>query len=124
MSIFGSRDDDPLLQDDPLAPSSDNEESRDDAARPSSGGGAAGREQGPPHEAGTGVFGPFDAEASVPSDDPTREVVRTATQAAEGNLAPLNAALDQGWRVARVHVRGSAAGPSSREVVFVLRSTG
>ena len=105
MDLFGPRDEDPLLRNDPLAPS-DSEGDRaerpddpdpDDASRP----------------------GASDAEAPPPDDrapeNRSRRVAYSREEAAEGPLPTLNRALGQGWRLARVRLRDNEA------FVFTLR---
>lgn len=146
MSIFGSRDDDPLLQDDPFAPNPKNDPS----------------EEGPPGEKSAGedttdeglragdsamperpdadsarrgsVFGPADEtrgrssveEASGSDEDGTRVLVRLLEEAAEGRLDRLNTAVDAGWRLRRIELLDDASdkqgqsADASRSLAFVL----
>lgn len=134
MNLFGSREEDPLLQNDPLAPSS--EDSPDDPApsdNPSSEENAdpsaseepspsddsderAGQPRSSLEEGGGSVFGPCppSAPADAPADGnrPRRTLTHTVAEAADGELAALNAALDAGWRLDRVEVRTAPEAPT------------
>ena len=150
MSVFGSRNDDPLLQNDPLAPPSDeNEEedapspddstTEDDAASHPE---EASRESSASNGERTeeSVFGPSvpveggdeDGQHSRTGTEKTRVVVCSVAGVARETIANLNEALDDGWRLDHVEVneRGRAeweeegedsSADSSLELAFVLR---
>ena len=122
MSVFGSRDEDPLLQDDPLAPSADDDDheeaspdettSSDDVTRRASSSPAEGR------RGGVTVFG----RVAPTGDDgeeaggETRVLVQSPAEAASGALAALNNALDDGWRIRRVDVNEDSAAEPDAEI--------
>lgn len=142
MSVFGSRNDDPLLQNDPLAPSAD-ENDEDDAAAPDE----AATEDDAEREATAtngerteeSVFGPGASAGSGTEDRPnahgnekTRVVACSVAEVARETIANLNKALDDGWRLDHVEVNergtaeweaeaGTSAADSSLELAFVLR---
>jgi hypothetical protein len=152
MSLFGSREDDPLLQDDPLAPSSDEEgpeeaptgekpegaepEGGADEAAPSPQDDPAEEESLPPavsRESGDSVFAPTGSNGEegesgffhFEGEDDERVIVRTAREAAAGRLNVLNSALDGGWHLSRIELReDSSSDDSSIECVFVLGRPG
>lgn len=106
MSVFGSRDDDPLLQGDPLAPSSSEKDAEDT------------------HQDDTGT--PLDETddpdrslngTSVFDDSDEYRVVRSVDEAASGQLDELNASLEGDWRLDRVELEMAL---SSRFLTFVL----
>lgn len=74
MSIFGPPDKDPLLQDDPLAPSADDQHSFSEES------------------SGAGEEGP----------DTSRLLVQSMADAQNGKLDGLNRALARGWSLERV----------------------
>jgi hypothetical protein len=125
MSIFGSRDDDPLLQGDPFAPSDEDEPhdaaspSDDDPAQKTRDPAGSTDDVPPP---GASVFGP--------SDEDTQVLVHLVEEAADGRLGRLNAALDAGWRLRRVELRDDPPGDPTRStadaraLAFVLRRSG
>lgn len=150
MSIFGSQEDDPLLQGDPFAPSSGDgapeengaanddptNESASDSGSPS---GRPARENQPSTASddsgegsvftpSTGTHRPLSGESSK-EEEASREIVRTAEQAASGDLATLNDALSAGWQLRCVELRTAAAADPShpdgtRSFAFILgRST-
>lgn len=143
MNPFGSRDEDPLLQNDPLAPPPDDSESEGGAAVPEeassrSGEVASGREESSdqegksrgsasPSAGNQSVFSPSDGFFAFEGQGDTRVVVRSAAEASEGRLTVLNTALSQGWRLVRVELREDAAEAESSsdrtapELAFVLR---
>lgn len=122
MDPFGSREDDPLLQGDPFAPTS----SEDDAD-----GGEAASENRSPVETGeasrsgetTGesVFEESGSHFALDGDGDTRVVFRSAEGASEGRLTVLNAAFDQGWSLDRVELRKGEGGGAGTSIAFVLR---
>jgi hypothetical protein len=82
MNVFGPREKDPLLQDDPLAPSSDPRTAAEDSTP----------KESPPAE----------------SEDETadsRLLLGSMTDAQEGKLTTLNRALANGWTLERVELR-------------------
>jgi hypothetical protein len=86
MGLFGSRDDDPLLQNDPLAPSADEsptegEEASSDPDRASA------------------------QRRDRPGRVETRTLAYTEEEATDGALADLNRALIRHWRLTRVQLR-------------------
>jgi len=100
MGLFGSRDDDPLLQDDPFAPSSSDPPSRDDEASTD-----PGRTSPQRHE--------------EPEQASTRTIEYTQEEVTEGALDDLNQALVQDWRLTRIQMQEDG------QFVFRLqRSTG
>lgn len=132
MSLFGSREDDPLLQDDPFAPSEE-----DSASRPS----APSEEEHPDPEAsgsGADAISPdvpasgaeLPAEAqhdesaaaggkdrfSFDGEEARRALVRNVDEAEAGTLSALNTAFDQGWRLERVVYREETA-----DLLFLLQ---
>jgi hypothetical protein len=125
MSIFGSRDDDPLLKGDPFAPSDEDEThdasspSDDDPARKTRDPAGSGDDAPRP---GGSVFGP--------SDENTQVLVHLVEEAANGRLGRLNAALDAGWRLRRVELRDdppddpTRSATDARALAFVLRRSG
>jgi hypothetical protein len=130
MSLFGSREEDPLLENDPLAPSSDSEavheedassiEEDDDAESTSSS--ASAPEMDPPGALSSDgaesdsvfrVTSPHSVsseenELQFDSREDTRVVVHTAEEAGAGRLTVLNAALEEGWRLDRVELRSES----------------
>jgi hypothetical protein len=108
MSLFGSRENDPLLQDDPFAPS--DEDPPADAE----------------DEAGAGA-----SEADASSvDEPaptTRKMTYTRQEARAGDLTELNRALDREWRLASIRLeddnalqltlRRSRSGPDAGSII-------
>jgi hypothetical protein len=98
MSIFGSREEDPLLQDDPLAPSSEDESAPEDeppAGDDPAPASAEDAEEAPTEEPPDESEGHF----ALDGEGTTRTLVRSVGEAEHGNLTVLNAAFDQGWRV-------------------------
>jgi hypothetical protein len=122
MSVFGSRDEDPLLQDDPLAPSADDDDheeaspdettSSDDVTRSASSSSAEGGRGG-----GT-VFGRVTPTGTNDEEDgrETRVLVQSPAEAASGALAALNNALDNGWRIRRVDIEEDASAGRDAEI--------
>ena len=96
MGLFGSRDEDPLLQDDPFAPNSDESDGSDEGGSPESASSAQRRRE-------------------EPGRAETRAITCTQAEATEGALADLNQALVQNWRLARIQVRDDG------RLVFQLR---
>ena len=148
MAPFGSREDDPLLQDDPLAPPSKEGDGEDDDttgdvdpeahADESTGEGAAVDEEDARAESRSLVETGEDSrvgEATDPSvfedsgdrfkfdgDGDTRVVTRSADGASKGRLTVLNAAFEQGWTLERVELRNGEGGEAARmSIAFVLR---
>jgi hypothetical protein len=131
MSLFGSREDDPLLQDDPFAPSEDDPSSQDartpeEAPRdrnPSSDGTEAGSPDAPSAGGEASVtsqdeessrFG-GDDRFSFTGEEARRALVRGVDEAESGDLAVLNTAFDQGWRLEGVVYREDTA-----DLLFLL----
>lgn len=135
MSLFGSREDDPLLQDDPFAPSEDDSSSQE--ARPPE---EASRDRNqssqeteadPPDAPPVGEDASAMAqteEASRSGDDDRfsftgeearRALVRGVDEAESGHLAVLNTAFDQGWRLEGVVYREETA-----DLLFLLHQQG
>lgn len=134
MSIFGTREDDPLLENDPLAPSSDDEQEGDappdedasskaalsdeetasqsgsEEVRPSSRPGFSNSEE-PASVFGAGSSAEVNAENHFRFDgsEETRVIVRSAEELTRGRLTMLNSALDVGWRIDRVKLRKGAS---------------
>jgi hypothetical protein len=100
MSLFGSRDDDPLLQNDPLGPETDDGEARPEAS---------------PTEDERRSARPGDGTDAAPAQD--RTLVYSREEAKEGTFAELNRALEQNWRLTQVQLRedGSLAFQLRRE---------
>lgn len=150
MSIFGSRDDDPLLQGDPFAPDAEDdpsdgeppeestgEDANDEGPRPE-GPSMTERPDAPPAEADSdrreSVFGPADNAEGHPSDRDapgseeggTRVLVRLLEEAANGRLDRLNTAVEAGWRLQRVELVNETpdeqrrSAGASRSLAFVL----
>jgi hypothetical protein len=150
MSLFGSREDDPLLQDDPLAPSSDEEgpEEAPTGEEPESAEPEGGADEPPPQDdpeeewslspavsrgSGDSVFAPTGSNGEegdsgffhFEGEDDERVIVRTAREAAAGRLNVLNSALNGGWRLGRIELReDDSSDDASIECVFVLRRPG
>ena len=104
MSVFGSRKDDPLLQNDPFAPASEEEEpdtddsSKDEDASPSN-----------DHDS-FGVFGPTGESGGAPpfsvkEEGSSRVIVCSKKEVINGRLTALNAAFNDGWRLERIEWR-------------------
>ncbi|PQJ26945.1 hypothetical protein BSZ35_18655 [Salinibacter sp. 10B] len=148
MAPFGSRKDDPLLQDDPLAPPSDEgageeddstgdvdpethaDESTDEgAAVDGEDADAESRslvETGEASRVGEttdpSVFEDSGDRFKFGRDGDTRVVTRSAEGASEGRLTVLNAAFEQGWTLDRVELRNDEGGEVDRmSIAFVLR---
>lgn len=126
MNLFGSRDDDPLLKNDPLAPSDDETSSEEEAERDEESDAVstdgdtpvADGDSGTGETYGDSVFGATRAasdgeyfEMDGEGDQPI--LVRSLHNASNGRLTMLNAAFDQGWRLARIELRDAA--PSEEE---------
>lgn len=120
MSLFGSRENDPLLQDDPFAPSGDESSSGsprseeapgegDPPDSPSDGDTSPSRAQG--HEASSDA-----GDRASPREGETRTLVRSVDEADAGPLPALNTAFDQGWRLETIVHRDETA-----DLRFVLR---
>jgi len=92
MSLFGSRDDDPLLQGDPLAPVSDEE---------AAGEGTPSADEEPPVPSAT------DMGNAGPDDD--RMLVYSRDEATEGAFSDLNRCLREDWRLTRVELQEDGA---------------
>ena len=145
MSIFGSREEDPLLQDDPFAPQSEDDSPEADDTDPSetqpSDSGPRSQEKathtppsGDTRSVGTSVFGDnkpnrASGNASASDNTDTRVLVRLVDEAANGRLGRLNAAINDGWRLRSVELRNEAPdapGPNtgpSRSLAFVLHKS-
>lgn len=129
MSIFGSREDDPLLQDDPFAPPPDDDPSAEEDASPAEQSADAPSDETPSRS--ESVFGPSDGEGDRFSESTsTRVLVHPVEEAANGHLAQLNMALDEGWRFRRVELREEATDEelqsrqAPRTLAFVLHRSG
>lgn len=156
MTLFGSREEDPLLQNDPLAPSSgesgekepgetgsfeDDTRSEDARSNESSRGEEKPGGKEPPGSESDGagddagsVFRSYSNHFALDGEGDTRVLVRSEEEALEGRLTLINAALNQGWRLARVEVNDEETSEQSsstrdgrkdatgRSVVFVLRT--
>ena len=129
MDVFGSREGDPLLQDDPFAPSDEETDDASDSAPPQS---ADASEQASAPDGSAEqleaekntVFDSLPTASAMEGEDATRVIVRSAEAAAEGRLTELNAAFDQGWRLAHVDLRSETAdapSPEGHSFAFVLR---
>jgi len=113
MSIFGSREEDPLLQNDPLAPPSD-DSSDSSSAHPE---GLRSDSDSPLSNALTEAESPGPgAPFAFPEEGPTRTLRRSVEAAREGHLSILNAAFDQGWRLTRIEYQEQTA-----DLLLVLR---
>jgi hypothetical protein len=90
MSLFGSRENDPLLQDDPFAPSDEDPpaDAEDETGADASGGDAS----------------PVDEPAPT-----TRTITYTRQEARAGDLTELNRALDREWRLDSIRLEGDNA---------------
>lgn len=123
MSVFGSRNEDPLLQNDPLVPSSDEDEtspdessSTDDAADGQDASGSETTAANGTPQAGGGVFGEGgspksdakDGHASSGGRAETRIIVHSIGEADREPLTAVNRALDDGWRLDRIETRGDS----------------
>lgn len=104
MSIFGSRQDDPLLQNDPLSPSADD-------TAPST----PTKEHSVPVERSDSVFGRTEAPPRGDGAAGHRIVRHTAAKAESGPLTELNAAFDAGWRLDHVDLQPEASGNEENE---------
>jgi len=125
MSIFGSREDDPLLQDDPLAPS--DHESSASSARASEQSPSGGEEATQASSSSPGAE-PTASQSDASSDpvsDPRssfegkrarRAIVRGLDTVETGALSALNTAFDQGWRLDKIVYREETA-----DLLFLLR---
>lgn len=134
MSLFGSREDDPLLQDDPLVPSDDEssapsarapDEAPEESApspqapeetsdSPPGGNTSSSRSQsGPSSASDTGD------RAALSGEEARRALVRGVDAAEAGNLSALNTAFDQGWRLDKVVYREETA-----DLLFLLHQQG
>lgn len=99
MNLFGSREEDPLLQDDPFAPDSDDPSS---ASEP--------RSADPDTDPNPAV--PTEGEQQ---EEDGRTLVYTQEEAETGPLSELNQAFDQEWRLKQIQFRDDGA------LVFTLR---
>jgi hypothetical protein len=120
MGVFGSRENDPLINHDPFAPLP-NEESG------SSGEEGGERESSPTKDSASSVFRPeesqTDRESQASPSESTWVVTRSLDEAADGRLADLNAAFEQGWQLSSVELRVGTEDEHSSgiSVAFVLR---
>jgi hypothetical protein len=129
MTLFGRREEDPLLQNDPLAPSSDdgqegprssnendsseavppeNEDVSPDGPDEDASSVASPRSETPESVFGAGSSTDTNNHFSFDGTDETRVIIRTAEEATSGRLTVLNSAFDQGWRVDRIEVNPGA----------------
>ena len=106
MSLFGSRENDPLLQDDPFAPSEGEPSDSSSAEDSSPPGGQA--DEPSASDAGN--------RASSRDEEGKRVLVRGVDEAEAGTLSALNTAFDQGWRLEKVVHREETA-----DLLFWLR---
>lgn len=119
MSLFGSREDDPLLQDDPLAPSEEASQPRDDASSRSGADGpdAARADDGPaPSRPDEAPAAGADDGRGLNGEAARRALVRSVDDAERGDLSVLNTAFDQGWRLEGVVYREETA-----DLLFLLQ---
>ncbi len=127
MSIFGSREDDPLLQDDPFSPADEDPSSEATSASEGTSSTPEGTEA-----PSTGSAAPANADATAPAQgdsagarggdggstggEAQRSLVRSADEVESGQLDALNTAFDQGWRLESIAYREETA-----DVLFQLR---
>lgn len=112
MSVFCPRNEDPLLQNDPLAPSDETEADEESSEEtPSPKGDSLAEEKGA-REASSEPASKF---ASSETGCPTRTITCSTEAANDGRLAPINTALNQGWRLDRVDVLEDGA-----KIAFLL----
>jgi hypothetical protein len=132
MNPFGSREDDPLLQNDPLAPSDDEptEESSTDGEPPTQSTSSNGEasptspeQDAPPpddeSEDSHSVFertSPGDGDPHAPvcfhKTDDALIIYQWAPEGSTGQLTALNSVLDEGWRLDRVELREELPPPA------------
>ena len=131
MSLFGSRKEDPLLQNDPFAPSSEEDKStessseddppennpdRDETSQREQ---EAEESESPSSstagESKDSVFTPSRTQEEegkgffqFGSRGDSRVIVRSAKEAEEGRLTVINSAIDEGWRLDRVETSEEA----------------
>ena len=86
MGLFGSRDDDPLLQDDPFAPGSTDSPSDDE-------------------DTSTNADRTSVQKRNEPDRTDSRTIACTQDEATEGALDELNQALVQEWRLAGIQLQ-------------------
>jgi hypothetical protein len=151
MSIFGSREDDPLLQGDPRAPTPKDESTdegegaerertenqvmrsddrdRDEPNAPASSGASRSSEETVFASSGDGPSRSRTEKSSSSGTTDTRILVRSVEEAAAGSLSRLNAAIEAGWRLQRVELRdgppdSDADRGGEQSLAFVLRRAG
>jgi len=138
MSIFGSRDDDPLLQDDPFAPPGEDGASEADEEGCS---GDASSEEGSSEEncsegASRHLGSLFESgEGDEPAQERKKELKRETLRVGQSSEEPrparldrLNALFDAGWRIDRIEHKSSERAPAAEEasttpitLLFLLR---
>lgn len=104
MSVFDSREEDPLLQGDPFAPPANDHPNSADSPPP------------PPSDEARSSDRDSSDNHSVFEDRKKHRVVCSERDAAEGRLDELNASLKQEWVFDHIEFR-----PASSSLVFVLR---
>ena len=126
MSVFGSRNDDPLLQNDPLAPDSDDESEGEATEDPSAKTEATSQETASPKGARRtedSVFQPKTTESppegrrdSDRQGEQSRVIIRSVEEAGRGAMDAINEALDDGWRLDSVEVNNVSAARRDADV--------
>jgi len=118
MSVFGSRKDDPLLQNDPLAPGSDEDSGEDDPDQHAS----STEEDSVFRRTTSDGDGAENSHFRFDGSEDTRVLVRSATEVVDGRLTVLNAAFDEGWRLERIEIEENAPEdePSSTDTALTL----
>jgi hypothetical protein len=128
VSIFGSQDDDLLLQNDPPDPwSEDTSSDGDEGPAPADSTLPA---PSPTNAASESVF--TESEPSPENDTEsvdTHSILHSLDETIGGVLTELNAAVDPGWRLVRVEMRQADPHdddllPHSPSLAFVLRKAG
>lgn len=104
MSLFGSREEDPLLQDDPFAPSSQENQPADDAENLD----GLDKTEDPDNS---------DIGGSVFENSEEWRVVRSS----QGQFDEINTLLKQGWFLHNIELHNTPPSSTSHSFVFVLR---
>ena len=118
MDLFGSREEDPLLENDPLAPSPDEnadsgeEPTADDAPSSSNDDDSPSGDAPSSSNASNGSSPHF----ALAGTGDTRTLRRSVEKTEDGGLSVLNAAFDQGWRLDRIEYRAE-----TDDLLFTLR---
>jgi hypothetical protein len=133
MSIFGSRDDDPLLQDDPFAPSGEDDEGSRGGAPAEKRSSEEERSEGASNRLGS-LFESGEGEEERGQDQKReleQETLQVRCSTDESRQAPLdrlNALFEQGWRVDHIEHKPSERTPATEEtsarhttLLFILR---